>query len=110
MAKKDRIKVGFFRELKYTTKYKSFEEFYSEAKPEIYKTIVDIFDEFNKTDKQVITISLSANISGMNWDTDFSFTKDQYFVMKRDILPFFEETEDYEMCSRIIKLDKELVS
>lgn len=109
MAKKERIKVGFFRELKYTKKYNSFEEFYSENKPEIYKTIVDVFEEFKNTEKKVITISLSALISGINWDTDFGFTKDQYFVMKRDILPYFEEHEDYEMCGRILKLDKELV-
>lgn len=109
MAKKDRIKVGYFRELKYTKKYNSFEHFYSEAKPEIYKAIVDVFDEFNKTNKEYITISLSAAISTVNWDTEFTFTKDQYFVMKRDILPYFEENEDYEMCDRIMKLDKELV-
>ena len=110
MTKKERIKVGYFKELKYTKKYESFEDFYSEAKPEIYRTIVDVFDEFKNTDKKYITISLSAIISTVNWDTEFTFTKDQYFVMKRDILPFFEENEDYEMCSRIMKLDKELVS
>lgn len=110
MAKKERIKIGYFRELKYSKKYDSFNEFYSEAKPDIYRAIVDIFDEFKNTDKYVLTFSLSAVISGLNWDTDFSFTKEQYFVMKRDILPYFEENEDYEMCNRIMKLDKELVS
>lgn len=110
MAKKERIKVGFFRELKYPKPYDSFDEFYIENKADIYKAIIDVFDEFRTSDKKVITVSLSANITGINWDTDFSFTKDQYFVMKRDILPYFEENEDYEMCSRIIKLDKELVS
>lgn len=104
------IKENFFRKLEYTNKYDSFEDFYDEAKPEIYKSIVDVFVEFKNTDKKVITINLSAVIKGIKWDSDFSFTKDQYFVMKRDILPFFEENEDYEMCNMIMKLDKELVS
>lgn len=105
-----RIKVGFFRTLEYKENYNTFTDFYTVAKPEIYKTIIDLFEEMKNSNKEILTISLSAKIAGFDWDTHFSFMKDQYFIMKRDFLPYFEENEDYEMCKRIMTLDKELVS
>ena len=30
------------------------------------------------------------------------------FVLKRDLMPFFESNEDYETCSEIISLTKDL--
>lgn len=102
-------KREYFRELVYTTNYGSFDEFYTENKSEIYRTIVDIFNEYKSTDKKVLTFSLSALITNIKWITEFSFTKDQFFVMKRDVLPYFEEMEDYEMCTKIMCLDKELL-
>jgi hypothetical protein len=51
---------------------------------------------------------VSANIKGLEWDTEFNFTKNESFVLKRDLMPFFEDNEDYETCSEIISLSKDL--
>ena len=105
-----RIKLGYFKELNYTKKYDSFEEFYEENKPEIYKSVVEIFEEFKTSKNKTLTLGLGAIITGMNWSTDLTLHKDQWFILKRDVLPFFEENEDYEICNRIMKLYKELVN
>jgi len=44
----------------------------------------------------------------LQWDTEFNFTKADSKILKRDILPYFSELEDYETCGEIIKLHKEL--
>lgn len=110
MASIDRIKLGYFRILEYHGDYDSFEVFYNDNKSEIYESIVAIFESFKTSPKNVLTINIRTTINGMFWDTDISFTRDQYFVLKRDILPYFEEEEDYEICDRIMKVHNELVS
>jgi hypothetical protein len=42
------------------------------------------------------------------WDTEFNFSRQESVVLSRDILPYFEQNEDYEVCAEILKLKKEL--
>ena len=44
----------------------------------------------------------------MDWDTEFTFNRDETIVLKRDVLPYFEDIEDYESCSEILNLYKDL--
>jgi len=74
----------------------------------IYKSIIDIFLEFKKTRKKTLTLNISAKIKGMDWDTEFTFNRDETIVLKRDVLPYFEDIEDYESCSEILNLYKDL--
>jgi hypothetical protein len=53
---------------------------------------------------------LSTSIEEEGWDTEFKFKKEDYIILKRDLMPFYEEIEDYEMCSKIIELDKYFTS
>jgi len=106
----DRILIGYFRILEYHGNYQTFDDFYFEHKSEIYESIVAVFEEFKISSKNVLTINLRSTIGGVFWNSDLSFTRDQFFILKRDILPFFEEEEDYEVCSRIMKIYNELVS
>lgn len=106
----ERVKIGYFKVLKYTKDYDGFTEFYDENKTDIYVSIIEMFEEFKKSNKKVLTINLSSTISGMYWETDLGFSRDQYFMLKRDVLPYFEENEDYEMCQRILSLHNEFVA
>jgi hypothetical protein len=45
----------------------------------------------------------------MKWSNNLSFIPEHFFILKRDILPYFEEIEDYELCNRILKLHKEII-
>lgn len=105
-----RTPIGYFRVLEYNGDYKSFEDFYDQHKSEIYESIVAVFEEFKTTSKKVLTINLSSTIGGMFWNSDFGFTKDQFFVLKRDVLPYFEEEENYEMCNRIMKIHNHMIT
>lgn len=99
---------NIFKDLKIKGNYKDFSDFYDENKELIYKSIIELFHEFKKTRKQTLTLYVSANIKGLEWDTEFNFTKNESFVLKRDLMPFFEDNEDYETCSEIISLSKDL--
>jgi hypothetical protein len=99
---------NLFRELKFEKNYESFSEFYDTNKKEIYRSIIDLFSEFKKTRKRILTLKISAQIMGLDWDTDFNFRKEESIVLQRDLMPFFEDNEDYETCSEILNLHKEL--
>lgn len=110
MRTKKNLPKTTFRELVFKKTYKSFSDFYDKHKTEIYKSIIELFSEFKNQKNKVLTLKISAKIDGLEWDTEFNFTKDESIVLKRDLMPYFEETEDYETCSEIIKLDYELTN
>lgn len=100
---------NYFKTLEYDGDYDSFESFYNENKSEIYESIVSMFEEFKTTPKNILTINMKSTINGIFWNSDISFDKSQFFILKRDILPYFEEVEEYEICNRILKTHNELV-
>ena len=97
-------KQKYFKELKLEGKYKDFTDFYDENKETIYKSIIEVFREFKETKKRKLTLNISAKIKGLEWDTEFNFDRSETIVLKRDVMPYFEEIEDYETCGEILKL------
>ncbi len=96
------------KELIFEGKYKEFSDFYDKNKEIIYRSILELFDEFKTTRKKVVQLYIYSKIQGLDWDTEFNFTKKDIIVLTRDILPYFEQIEDYETCDKIIKLSKDL--
>ena len=88
--------------------FQDFSDFYDANKEIIYKNILDLFDSLLTTTKKTLTLSVVAKIRGLEWDTDFTFSKKDKETLLRDVMPYFEQTEDYETCSKIIKLHKDL--
>lgn len=97
-----------FKSLELKGKFKDFTDFYDDNKETIYKSILDVFKEFKKTNEKTLTLYISAKISGLSWDTEFNFNKEEAIVLKRDLMPFFEDIEDYETCNEIKNLYKDL--
>lgn len=97
-----------FKELIINGLYKDWKSFYEPNKEEIYKSIIEIFEEFKNTKKRSLILRMSAKFKNADWNTEFEFHRSETIVLKRDILPFFEETEDYETCSKVINLHKDL--
>lgn len=91
------------------TIYPDFESFMNTNREKIYRGIIEIFNELKTTKRKSLSMSLFANINGFNWDTEFSFTKDEAIVLTRDLIPYFQEIEDYETCSEIITLYRHFV-
>jgi hypothetical protein len=102
------VKSKPHKELIINGKYPEFGDFYDENKELIYKSIVDVFDGFKTSRKKVLNLYIWSRIQGLEWDTEFNFTRKDTIVLTRDILPYFENIEDYEMCDKILKLYKEL--
>jgi len=97
-----------FKELKIDGRYNEFKDFYDRNKELIYKSIIELFEGFKTSRKKSLKLYISANIKGLEWDTEFNFHRDETIVLKRDVMPYFEEIEDYETCGEIISLHKEL--
>jgi hypothetical protein len=100
----------FYKRLVFKGKYNEFKDFYDENKEMIYKSIIEVFQGFKNTRKKSLSLYISAKIKGLEWDTEFNFKKDECIILKRDLMPYFEQTEDYETCSEIISLHKDLTN
>lgn len=99
-----------FRECVFKGKYANFQSFYDENKEEIYRNIIEVYRGFTTTRRKILELHVSATIDGFEWDTDFNFYRYDLLPLKKDIMPFFEDIEDYEACSEIIALHKDLTS
>ena len=82
-------------------KYEDFTDFYDINKKSIYENIIEVFKGFENNKKRVLSLYVQAIIRGLEWDTEFKFSRTDTIVLTRDILPFFESIEDYEKCSEI---------
>jgi transcription elongation factor GreA-like protein len=38
------------------------------------------------------------------WDSEFTFTRNDYPVLIKEVIPFYEEKENYEKCLEIMNL------
>jgi len=91
-------------------KYQDFTDFYDTNKKPIYENIVEVFKGFQENKKRVLSLYIQAIIQGMEWDTEFKFNRNETIVLTRDVLPFFEEIEDYEKCQEIKNLYESLTN
>jgi hypothetical protein len=103
-----RKKTNIFKELSFDGEYPDFTDFYNENKIVIYKSIIELFEEFKNNKKKSLNLQISAKIKGLDWDTEFAFKRDETIILTRDVIPYFEGIEDYETCSKIISLEKDL--
>ncbi len=101
-------KTKIFKELVFKKKYKSYHEFHNENKEKIYKSIVELFSEFQIVRNKSLSITINAKIENIDWCTELIFNKNEVEILKKDLMSFFEDMEDYETCSTIISLSKNL--
>jgi hypothetical protein len=108
MQIKSKKSSNVFKELSFEGRYNDFTDFYDENKTEIYKSIIELFGEFKNGRKKSLNLQISAKIRGLDWDTEFTFKRDETIILTRDVMPYFENMEDYETCSEIVSLKKDL--
>lgn len=110
MSTKPKKTSNVFRELSFEGSYNDFTDFYDENKIEIYKSIIDLFSEFKNNNKKSLNLRISAKIKGLDWDTEFNFKRNETIILTRDVMPFFEKIEEYEICTEILSLNKDLTN
>jgi hypothetical protein len=101
-------RTKIFKELVFKKKYKSYHEFHYENKEKIYKSIVELFSEFQIVRNKTLSITISAKIENIDWTTELLFNKNEVDILKKDLMGYFEDIEDYETCSTIISLSNNL--
>lgn len=99
-----------YREIVFKESYPDFKTFYDVNKEEIYRNIIEVYKGFTINKRKILELHISAKIDKFEWNTDFNFHRYDIQPLKKDIMPYFEEIEDYEVCGEIIKLHKELTT
>jgi len=84
--------------------YKDFKDFYDNNKEVIYRGIVETFEGMKTDRRKKLTLLVLGKICDFEWDTEFHFSKTDTKTLLRDVMPFFEQIEDYETCFEIKKL------
>ena len=85
--------------------YNDFKDLYNTNRDGIYRGVLDIYTEFkNNSRKRVLTLLVSTDMGVLSWDTEFSFKKLDYEILIKQILPYYEDNEDYEKCAEIKNL------
>lgn len=97
-----------YKELIFRKKFKSYHDFHNENKEKIYKSIIDLFSEFQNIKNKTLSLTISAKIENIDWSTELTFNRNEIHILKKDLMGYFEDIEDYETCSQIISLSKNL--
>lgn len=92
--------------LQFSQEYDSFDTFVQKTTDPIYRAIIDTFNDLRRNGKSTLTVQ--AYIDGTKFDTVFEYTKNDAYILKDLINPFFEGIEDYETCRKIMDLYSEL--
>ncbi len=103
-------RTKIFKDLVFKQKYKSYHEFHIENKEKIYKSIVELFSEFQKIKNKTLSITINAKIENIDWTTELMFNRNEVGILKKDLMEYFEDIEDYETCSTIKYLSKDLTN
>jgi hypothetical protein len=91
--------------------YKEFKDFYSVNKIIIYRNIIKLLEKFKDDTKEELILSINSRISGADWDTELKFERSTLKItLVDDLMPYFEEMEEYETCMEIKNLYEELLT
>jgi hypothetical protein len=101
--------TGFFIDLLIPDNYPDFGYFYGCNKRKIYESIVEVFKELNRSGVECLKMRVIATVDSTEFSTCYSFKSDSPITLVRDILPYFVEMEEYEICGEIVKLHDSLV-
>lgn len=82
--------------------YNNFKDLYDTNRDGIYQGVLDIYSEFkNNSRKKVLTLLVSTDVGPLSWDTELTFRKLDYQILTDQILPYYENNEEYEKCAEI---------
>lgn len=99
--------------------YSDFNDFFETNKTKIYDGIVHCFDLLSNSNRKTIKYLVSATTVSqpsdsetvvVDFKTEFFFKKSESALLIDYILEHYEEIEEYEKCSKIIKLHKRLTN
>jgi hypothetical protein len=84
--------------------YKNFKELYETNKGDIYQGVFDIYTELKNSRKRSLMLLVTSNMGSLEWETEFDFSKNEYEILMEQLIPYYEDIEDYEKCVEIKNL------
>jgi hypothetical protein len=96
--------------LNFSKIYETYFDFAEDTREEIYMSIYRLMDSLKNPKINESKLYISAKVDGINWDTDFTIKKGDSILITRDLIPFFEKREDYEMCKKLKELHRDLTT
>jgi len=97
-----------FAKIELSADYQDFQDFYQNNKSLLFNNIVQLYKELTKTNESKLKLVVESKLDGDVWSTDFVYSKDDLEMLMNDVLPFYEENEEYEICAEIMKINKKL--
>lgn len=94
--------------LTFPKKYETYFEFAEDTREDIYLSIYRLMNTLNIQNIEEVKLVISAKVEGIDWNTDFTIKKEDSILITRDLIPFFEKKEDYEMCKKLKELHNSL--
>lgn len=95
-------------ELIFEEQYTDFKTFYVNNKSEIFLNTVNLFKNFKNNIDDELSILIKWNINDIYVKTIIKYNKNSIDLLNYLILPYFEDIEEYEICSEIKTLYNEL--
>ena len=94
--------------LVFDEKYESFGEFYISTREKIFRELLFLFELISSKENHEASICVSATINDVSFSTNLTYNLSNVYLISEVILPYFEEKEDFETCSEIVKLMNKL--
>ena len=88
--------------------FEDFTDFYDVSRTVIYEKVTDLFQGLLIPENKTLTLTVYAKIKGMDWDSDFTLTRENRDMLIKTIIPYFESLEDFEKCSELLLLHQKL--
>lgn len=103
------IKEKYDITLNIQKEYISFQEFYNDNKNDIFKSFLKLFYLMEKKyDKNEFTLCINWKIINSDISTEYVYDRSSIDMLKDILLLYFEEIEEYEICSEILILYNQL--
>lgn len=98
------------QKLVFNENYEDFGDFYEKNKDIIYDETLKLFEGFINLEVKEVSLIVCATIQTFDWSTEIKYTRQNYKILKKEILNYYESIDDFETCQKIINLYNELTS
>jgi hypothetical protein len=92
--------------LNFDIEFDNFQHFYFNTKDEIFSKIIELFRIIKEKETHEATLTVSAKIDKHHFSTELRYDLNNLGLLNDVILPYFEEREQYEVCSSVSELIK----
>jgi hypothetical protein len=91
-------------EIKFEVNYPGFSEFQADCMDRIYRKFLFVYETLYLSGIETKKMVVHAKIDGVVFDSVFEISRENTDLLTDTICKYFEEIEEYETCSKIMKM------